>query len=402
MNGDAKGMKTSSSKVHVTDEYISVTKTRRTANVVVVTSYEELADEMVLLATVAGADAAVISAEEARGAWLQTGIDQQGWEPQVILLGPDALSAAPVSASEAEPFEWVLLGNEFQQSALMTVAAQVPRIRVAVLPFAAEWLGNFLTELSRRSGESEQMTFLGLAGGVGTTTTAALFAARCAGTGQSVVLVDADPLSSGLWERLSSGPHQDSAWESLNRFEPVPWGVHIAEVLPRTYGVSVLTWNADGYGRKAEGPLPADFVAETVHELRSAYDCVVVDAGRVSPLALQLAEMSEHNIVVAHASGLAAGQTEMLFSGARFGAIPRNYGLAILGAHPKGFDAYELLQRSEASFRSSLPLSKRIATLSAQGRLLEASSLSSVRPFLDDLAFATFLNEERYFDERYA
>lgn len=395
-------MKNSSSTVRVTDETISVTKRQRTANVVVVTDLEALADEMVLLATVAGVDTVVISVQDAYGPWLQSGVDRHGWDPQVILLGPDALHAAPASASDADAVEWILLGNEVQQTSLLTVAARVPRIRVAVLPFATEWLGNFLTELSRRGGASEQMTFLGLAGGVGTTTTAALFAARCASAGQSVVLVDADPLSTGIWERLSIGPHQDSAWESLNRNEPVPWGVHIAEVLPQNFGVSVLTWNAEGQRPSNSLPLPPDFVAETIHELRSAFDCVVVDAGRLSPVALQLAEMSEHNVVVAHASGLASGQAEMLFSGARFGAIPRQYGLAILGAHPKGFDAFDLVQRSGASFRSSLPLSKRIANLSTQGRLLEASSLTSVRPFLDDLAFATFLSEDRNFDERYA
>ncbi|WP_157103292.1 hypothetical protein [Neomicrococcus aestuarii] len=401
-------MKTFDTAVSQDEESISFTKRRRSANVLVVTDLPGLSDEMVLLATVAGADAAVVPVAQARGEWLRDGMDLHGWDPRVVLLGPDALAAAPHSPADMLTSEWVLLGSEDHQEALLAVAARLPRMRIAIIPFAMEWLGSFLTELSRRNGESEQITFMGLAGGVGTSTTAALFAARCAGAGQSVVLVDADPLSGGIWERLSREPHQDSAWESLNRNEPVPWGVHIAEVLPHHHGVSVLTWSPEASGRGVAGNLPADFVAETIHELRSAYDCVVVDAGRISPTALQLAESSEHNVLVAHAVGLASGQTDVLITGARFGAVPRRFGLAILGPHPKGFDAYELLERTEASFRSSLPLSKRVATMSAQGRVFEASTLGAVRPFLDDLAFATFLSEDRhfedrrYFDERYA
>lgn len=395
-------MKNTASPVRVTDDSISFTKRRKTANVLVVTDLAALADDMVLLATVAGVDAVVVPVAEARGSWLQNGMERFGWDPRAILVGPDALNAAPQSAAEAEMHEWILLGNELQQASLLAVAARAPRIRVAILPFSTEWLGNFLTELSRRGGEAEHMTFLGLAGGVGTTTAAALFAARCAGSGQSVVLVDADPLSGGMWERLSMGPHEDSSWESLNHHEPVPWGVHIAEVLPQTHGVSVLTWNPAGGEHAATPNLPVDFVAETIQELRSAFDCVVVDAGRLSPSSLELAETSTHNVVVAHASGLASGQSEVLYSGARFGAIPRRYGLAIIGAHPKGFDAYALLNQTDASYRSSLPSVKRIAQLSAQGRLLEASTLGTVRPFLDDLAFATILSEDQFFDERYA
>lgn len=223
----------------------------------------QLIDQVALVAAAAGTELLVgeVAAEAAA-------------RDAVVLVGYDQLERIGETASVAV----IALGFGEHVDRLWQAAARHPGARVAVLPEASAWLGEYLGERGLRHGAGTVLECAGLTGGAGTTTLAILTAAAAAADGRSVLLVDADPASAGLTHLLGPEAREASGlgWQDVGSAVGRVRGRQLADVLPEAAGFSYVTWGSERTVVREET------LAEVIGSARQAFDVVVVDAGRCS------------------------------------------------------------------------------------------------------------------------
>lgn len=340
--------------------------TRTAGDCLLVTRDEALADHVALVAAAAGAILHVARAPS-------LGRPDPGG---VILLGPDAADAETAQRGAGTV---IMVGYAESEDGLWKAAARRPGARVAVLPRAAAWLGEFLGELGLRRGPGRVLLVAGTAGGAGTTTVAALTAAAATLEGQRTLLIDADPHSPGLWPMLRPAASGTVGWEdlALSRGQVAP--SQLAEILPVVQGMAVLTW-AD---RSPSGELPGRVLGEVVAASRRIFDAVVVDAGRVAGLDASLVAVADLALAVVPSRSVASPGwfPDPAVDALRWQAV-------VTGRLPAGADAARIASASGLEAAGFLPDLRAIRNAAADGRLLSCLGRRNVRAMLRPLVAA--------------
>lgn len=208
-----------------------------------------------------------------------------------VLWGADLmaqLSAAPDTRCD------VLLGGTADTDQLWLMASTRPLSRVAILPQARGWLGEYLGQWALRSGQGYTLSFSGLAGGIGTSTLASLMAHVGTLSGLRTVLIDLDPFSRSMWPILDWQPSTGIGWEQLQSSRGALAAHQFGQALASVQQTSVLTWQQE------PGLFSVDesLIARVLAASRQVFDLVVVDAGRhPHPLTPVLAQFTDQLVL---------------------------------------------------------------------------------------------------------
>ena len=200
-------------------------------------------------------------------------------------------------AGEASDFPGlcdVILGFEEDDQQLWSVASRIPRARVAILPSAHHWLGEYLGLWGMRSGQAHCLSLASLAGGVGTSTLAALIAHAGTLSGQKSLLIDLDPHSTGLWPRLTLDPPTGIGWEELRSSGGALAPHQLVDTLPYLQGTGVLTWSPNASCAGVDEQLVVRLLAAA----RQGFDLLVVDTGRaLHPQHAVIEQFIDHEVL---------------------------------------------------------------------------------------------------------
>ncbi|MGP5072918.1 septum site-determining protein Ssd [Arthrobacter rhombi] len=275
----------------------------------------------------------------------------------MILLGHDA-ALESVAGRLGAPVVLVGFGPDGED--LWRAAARDPGSRVAVLPEAAAWLGEYLGERALHSGRGRVTVFSGATGGAGTTTLAVLSAVGAGRRGVRSLLVDVDPQSRGLWPLLGRPTVSGVGWEDFMRSRGRIAPGHLADVLPAADGTAVLTWS----GSTPE-TLPPAMVNEVIAASRRTFDTVVVDAGRAVGVDQTLASLADSVIIVAPGTMTGVGPARP--GGGQAHRGPRR--LVVTGRLPTGIDPSRLASAVDLELLGYVPATAAFATAAGEGRL---------------------------------
>ncbi|GAA3703441.1 hypothetical protein GCM10022377_16350 [Zhihengliuella alba] len=355
------------------------------------TSDTSHADLVALIAAAAGAELTVHTEASTLPAVAPGG---------VLLVAADGLDAFDGAADATGNGAWggtagglgaaggmILTGTAGDQDRLWRAAAVHPGARVAILPEASAWLGEYLGALATTGGEGRVSVFLGASGGAGTTTAAALTAVAAARAGYSAVLVDADAAGAGLWPVLGPGSAEGLSWEdtvdSHGRIPPQ----QLLEMLPAVDGLRIMT-SLDGLSAFPAGPLqqgqrpgnrPGSVLREVLAAAARAFQVVVVDGGRgIPPQAAELAHATFHAIPAARAARLG-------LSGGRLAAAGGLAYAVVTGPLPTGADSPSIARHAGIPLAGHLPRMASVRRAGTEGRLLRAAARRAVARRIEPL-----------------
>ncbi|MGP9784021.1 hypothetical protein ACT3UQ_16340 [Glutamicibacter sp. AOP12-B1-11] len=194
----------------------------------------------------------------------------------------------------------VVLGFEEDDQQLWSVASQIPRARVAILPRAQQWLGEYLGLWGMRAGQAHCLSLGSLAGGLGTSTLAALVAHAGTLCGLKSLLIDLDPHSTGLWPRVTLDPPTGIGWEELCRSGGALAPHQLVDTLPTVRDTAVLTWSPSA----APSELDEQLVVRLLAAARQGFDLLVVDTGRaVHPQRAVLEQFVDRQVLTCEDTG---------------------------------------------------------------------------------------------------
>lgn len=329
-----------------------------------VTRDDGLADHVALIAAACGAVLAVERHVPDR------------WPPgcTLALFGPDTAADGPPGGARVPG---ILVGFAGDRDELWRVAARDPGVRVAILPEASAWLGEFLGERELHSGHGRVTFFSGASGGTGTTTLAALtgVAAGRQGGGRALV-VDADPHSRGIWTLFGRPASGGVGWEDLARSRGQIAPGHLAGILPQVDGTSVLTWT----GNRPE-PVSGSTVSEVLAAARRSFDVVVVDAGRTAGMDETLGMLVDSVLVVASAA--VPGPALAYIPDGPDAGVP--WRIVVTGNLPTGMDASRVASAAGLDLLAYLPPTAAVAAASREGRLGSVLARPRVRRLVASL-----------------
>lgn len=192
----------------------------------------------------------------------------------VVLVGEDCAGGLAGCSPPRRPRVHVL-GRAPIDDGLFRDALGVGAESVAGLPASETWLVELLTDVGD-GGAAPGVTIgvLGGSGGAGATVFAAALAQVAAESGPAL-LVDADPLGAGVDRVLGLEAADGIRWDSMLQTTGRLSSRSLREALPRSDGLSVLTWPTD---RPAS--LQAFAVREVLSAGRRGFATVVVDLPR--------------------------------------------------------------------------------------------------------------------------
>ncbi|KAA0973614.1 hypothetical protein FQ154_17475 [Paeniglutamicibacter gangotriensis] len=286
---------------------------------------------------------------------------------EVILVGVDAVAEVDARLATAA---LVFTGREENQDVLWRAAATCPGARVAVLPQAAPWLGEYLGELGLHAGRAHTAIVAGGAGGTGTTTFAALLAATLTLDGHRTLLLDADPHSSGIWPLLRAREPDGLGWEDLRNSRGQLSPGQLAEILPLAAGTAVLSWVRDpGCFVPSEA-----LVTEVLAASRRIYEHIVIDAGHLAGIPGPMTALANTRLLVLPASGPAAAG-----AGRRLGEQAAHWRLILSGRLASGTDTRELARRAGIEPGGYFAPSRRIGRAAADGALMNVLARRRLR-----------------------
>jgi secretion/DNA translocation related CpaE-like protein len=192
----------------------------------------------------------------------------------VVLVGQDCAAALAASSPPRRPRVHVLgrspVGDTGFRDALGVGAESV-----VGLPASETWLVELLTDVGD-GGAAPGVTIgvIGGSGGAGATVFAAALAQMAAIKGRTL-LVDADPIGAGIDRVLGLESSDGIRWDSMLQTTGRLSSRSLREALPRTGGLSVLSWPTD-----RPVSLQAFAMREVLSAGRRGFDAVVVDLPR--------------------------------------------------------------------------------------------------------------------------
>ncbi|WP_189348883.1 septum site-determining protein Ssd [Zhihengliuella salsuginis] len=354
----------------------------RVPRATLVTGDEKLIDHVALVVAAAGTELRILSAAD--------GAPVPAADPhELVLLGADRLeqldgATGPLHAPGRA--DSVLVGWAGDHERMWRAAAATPGTRVAVLPEASAWLGEFLGERGLRGGAGKVLAFAGAVGGAGTTTAAVLAASTAVRAGRTTLLIDADPASGGIFHRLGTdgrslgrprGPGTDAQPGGAAPFAGLTWNDiatadgrlpphQLADVLPSTRGLSFLTWSewrAPGIPAP-DGPVPPGVLSEVVASARQAFDVVVLDSGRAGP-----ASMTGHAWGAPDAAICVLPADRQWALSALDGDV--DWLALVTGQLPNGHDAFSIAAEAGMPLLTYVPPLRSIRRAAADGTVLD-------------------------------
>ncbi|MFR0638973.1 hypothetical protein RF641_13510 [Arthrobacter sp. LS16] len=214
-----------------------------------------------------------------------------------VLWGADALGEALAGSARCD----VLVGHDEQAQTLWEAASRLPLSRVAILPGASQWLGEYLGLWCMRSGHGHTVALGSRAGGVGTSTLAVLLAHAGTLSGLHSLVVDLDPHSCGLWPRICARPPTGIRWDELAGSGGALASHQLVETLPTVRGTAVLTWSGTPPRAAVDGALTARLLTAA----RQGFDLLVLDTGRTPhPGSEAIGHFTDRQITVCDASSI--------------------------------------------------------------------------------------------------
>lgn len=238
----------------------------------------------------------------------------------------------------------VLVGRDEHAQQLWLAASAWPQTRVAVLPQAAGWLGEYLGQWALRAGHGHTLALAALAGGIGTSSLACLSAHAGTLSGLESVVLDLDPHSGSLWPMLSWQPVSGIGWEQLRESRGHLAPHQFREMLPRCEGTAVLSWRQDPGTFVIDEPLAARVLVAA----RQAFDLVVIDTGRfIHPLAPVLGQFQDRMVLTGSGQSRqrATGYGYVLCAGT--GRSPLGQPEGLLGFFPQHGGVQRCAERGE-------------------------------------------------------
>lgn len=189
----------------------------------------------------------------------------------------------------------VLLGRP-EDTGLWDRAAELGGCAVAVLPHAAGWLADLLSEghpgPAGPGASGRVLGLLGAVGGAGTSTLACWLADRAAGGGRPAALVDGDRAGCGIDILLGLEDKDGLRWPDLLR---IAGAVHAEQLWPAMARTGQLRWLS--WDRSLPDGADAPY-APVLEALRRAAELVVVDLGRVEPRTVETAALCDEVLLL--------------------------------------------------------------------------------------------------------
>lgn len=264
--------------------------------VVVLTSRPELAELVLGVCAAADVEPLVLTEpSELRRRWLAAAL---------VLVGGDQADRVADLALPPRPQAYLV-----ETGAEGDLSAWSVRLGAAVvgLPAGAPLLVKALVEATRPRGSAARvLAVVGGSGGLGASTLAAALAFVGARTGQSVLLLDADPLGGGL--DLLVGAERVGGWRWPRLARARGHLGNLSGQLPRIDGVSLVSMARGAVLEQAPGPEALCAVALSATR---SHDLVLLDLGRtvVTGLAeaLRLSQLAIL-LVSTDVRGVAAGR----------------------------------------------------------------------------------------------
>jgi secretion/DNA translocation related CpaE-like protein len=233
----------------------------------VVSSDEELLDELLRLLAAAGAEPELATAGPA--------LRRAHRSAPLVLVGADALGSGAVRSLPRRAGVVVVSAGELSAGDWAS-AVELGAERVAVLPADEAWLLSRSAAAVRSPVERGWLVAVGgSCGGAGASTVAAALALAAA---PGSVLVDADPWGGGLDLLLGAERVEGLRWPELTGLRGRVGGDALLAALPEVAGVHVLAAS-----RTSSDDIPTDALLAVVEAARSVGRPVVVDVPRAGP-----------------------------------------------------------------------------------------------------------------------
>lgn len=260
--------------------------------VLLITSSSALSDAVVPLCAAAGVEARVCADPVlALATWSQA---------DVVLVGADV--ADQVVGLVPPRRGGVHLVGRAPDDAAFRHAVELGAASVIDLREAAGWLVDVLADVGERASPGRTVGVVGGSGGAGATTLACALAQWHAARAPTL-LVDADPLGTGLDRLLGMEDQPGVRWEGLVETAGRLGARALREGVPRRGHLGVLTWS--GLRRRLDVPTVRRILPSAVR----GHDLVVLDLARQGGTGLtELADRCDDLLVVTPATvpGLAA------------------------------------------------------------------------------------------------
>jgi secretion/DNA translocation related CpaE-like protein len=244
-----------------------VSSSAPTARPLVVSTDEELLDDLLRLLAAAGADAELAAEGPA--------LRRAHRDAPLVLVGADALGSAALRSLPRRPGVVVVTAGELP-AAEWASAVELGAERVAVLPHDESWLLARASAAVRSPVERGWLVAVGgSCGGAGASTVATAVALAAA---PGVLLVDGDPWGGGLDLLLGAERADGLRWPDLAGLRGRVAGDALLAALPEVRGVHVLASS-----RESPGPVADEAVVAVVEAARAVGVPVVVDLSRATP-----------------------------------------------------------------------------------------------------------------------
>jgi secretion/DNA translocation related CpaE-like protein len=270
----------------------------------VVSADEVLLDDLLRLLAAAGCTAELTSGGSA--------LRRAHRNAPIVLLGGDALTAAPVRSLPRRPGVVVVLTEEPGPDA-WAAAVERGAERVVVLPRDELWLVERVATAVRAPVRPGWLAVVGsCCGGAGASTLAtALALAAVATSAGGVLLVDGDGWGGGLDLVLGAERAQGLRWPELSDVRGRVAGAALVAALPEVCGVPVLAASRD-----APQEVPAEALTTVVGAARDGGQGVVLDLPCRSRLPEALLPEADLAVLLVPARLRAAAAARPLLTGA--------------------------------------------------------------------------------------
>lgn len=244
-----------------------------------------------------------------------------------VLWGSDMAALAEHASVAAD----VLVGLEQDAASLWSLASRIPKARVALLPAASQWLGEYLGLWAMRAGHGHTLALNASAGGLGNTTLAALLAHAGTLSGLRSIMIDLDQHSQGAWPLICAKPPTGVGWEELQQSGGTLAAHQLAETLPQLRETSILTWSQATGTHELEDQLVIRLLAAA----RQGFDLVVLDTGRAPhPQRQALNQFIDRNVATASSLTIPSSGEVVLCGEQKLRIAPAGFP-EILGVFPE-------------------------------------------------------------------
>ncbi|HVQ87312.1 MAG TPA: septum site-determining protein Ssd [Actinomycetes bacterium] len=337
----------------------------------VVTADEQLLDELLRLAAVAGIDLDVVP---------DVGSAARDWTAASAVLLDCSLLDACAALQLPRRLGVIVVGRDLDDADVWRRSVGVGAEHVVFLPDAADWLVEVMTDLSSAQ-TARVIALIGGCGGAGASTLAAALAVRAVERDESPVLVDADPFSGGLDLLLGAETCSGVRWQELADVRGRIDHEQLVHALPIDSGLRFLTWSRE----IAQAP-DAEAIRAVISSLARHDGPVLVDAARstvaaAQPMTVEMLRSSHLAVVVVPARLRAVAAASALYE--KLKPIVPDVRFVVRRPAPGGLTSDDIERTLAGSLIGVMPHDSRRAEWEENGLLPAVTG--SLRRLCDDI-----------------